>query len=189
MTRGYPQDPARKCNPFRCITLSLFEIIIGYIDKFVGGCKSMIHVCIIQGKGMDLRGKVDTDIFGYDTLDEINSKIGDFAAGLDMQVQFFHTNLESKVIDIVGDVQLTGFQALIFNPGGFTISPGRICDSLKELTIPTYEIHTTNPSSRGIISKVQGVCSGSVYGFGVYSYFLALTGLKQLLSLETQRGL
>ena len=148
----------------------------------------MIYVCIIQGKGMDLRGKSSTEIFGYDTLDEINSKIVDFASGLGMQVKFHQTNSESNVITILREVQLSEFNALIFNPGGFTNSPGRISDSLKELTIPTYEIHTTNPATRGIISGIQGVCSGSVYGFGIHSYLVALTGLKCILSLETQKG-
>ena len=44
----------------------------------------MIYVGIIQGKGMDLRGEIDTEIFGYDTLDEINRKIQNYASQLNI---------------------------------------------------------------------------------------------------------
>ena len=148
------------------------------------GFNKMIYVGIIQGKGMDLRGQIDTDIFGYDTLDEINSKIETYASRLNIKVKFFQTNVESELLTILKGLESSRLTALIFNPGGFTTSLGNIGFGLQELTIPVFEVHTTNPASRGIISQVQGSCSGSVYGFGISSYLVALTGLTQILYRE-----
>ena len=140
----------------------------------------MIYVGIIQGKGLDLRGKIDTEIFGYDTLDDINQKIQDYASHSNIKLKLYQSNVESEVITILNGLRASGVDALIFNPGGFTGSPGGIAFALQELTIPVVEVHTTNPASRGIISQVQGSCSGSVYGFGISSYIVALTGLLNI---------
>ena len=142
----------------------------------------MIFVGIIQGKGMDLRGESDTQIFGYDTLDEINRKIQNYASQLNIKLKLYQSNVESEVISILNGLRGSGVNALIFNPGGFTGSPGGIGFALRELTIPVVEVHTTNPASRGIISQVQGSCSGTVNGFGISSYLVALTGLAQYLT-------
>ena len=146
----------------------------------------MIHVGIIQGKGLDLRGKIDTNMFGYDTLDEINRKIQNYASHLNIKVKFYQSNVESEVLTILNGLGESGANALIFNPGGFTQSPGAIVFGLQQLAIPVFEVHTTNPASRGIISQVQGSCSGSVYGFGISSYLVALTGLVHILWRELE---
>ena len=54
----------------------------------------MAKVLVIQGAGMNMRGKAQVEYFGTATLDEINEQIRDYAEGLELEVELFHSNIE-----------------------------------------------------------------------------------------------
>ena len=141
----------------------------------------MTKVLVIQGAGMNMRGKVQLEIFGPLTLEEINEQVKGYAEGLGLDVEFIHSNVEGEVANALyaghdGDVD-----AAVINPAGYTSLNGVLRAAIAQVRFPVIEVHASNPTSRGAVSAVQPVCKGSVYGFGVYGYYLALEGVKGLV--------
>lgn len=140
----------------------------------------MTKVLVIQGAGMNMRGKAQVEIFGSTTLDEINEQIVAYAEGLGLEVELFHSNLEGEVVNALYDAHDRGLDAALINPAGYTTGSGLLAGAISQVKFPVIEVHVSNPTSRGTVSTVLPVCKGSVYGFGVYGYRLALEGVKQL---------
>ena len=141
----------------------------------------MAKILVIQGAGMNMRGKVQVEIFGPMTLEEINEQVKGYAESLGVDVEFVHSNVEGEVANALyaghdGDVD-----GAVINPAGYTSLNGVLRAAIAQVRFPVIEVHASNPTSRGAVSAVQPVCKGSVYGFGVYGYYLALDGLKRTL--------
>jgi 3-dehydroquinate dehydratase-2 len=132
---------------------------------------------VIQGAGMELRGKADVEIFGPETLAEINARIEADAAALDVAVEIRQSNDEAEVAAWL-EGAADEFAAVIINPSGFTLSEGPLIVALDSLSLPVVEVHASNPAARGVRSNVTPVCSGAVCGFGYDGYRLALAGLR-----------
>jgi 3-dehydroquinate dehydratase-2 len=140
----------------------------------------MGKVLVIQGAGMNMRGKAQVETFGPMTLDEMNEQILGFAEGLGMDVELFHSNIEGEVVNALYDAHDRDFDAALINPAGYTTAAGPIRGAITQVKYPVIEVHASNPTARGTVSQVLPVCKGAVYGFGVYGYKLALEAVKQM---------
>ena len=140
----------------------------------------MTKVLVIQGAGMNMRGKFQVEIFGTSTLDEINEQIQAYAEGLGLEVEIFHSNLEGEVVNALYDANDRGFDAALINPAGYTSGAGLLPGVINQVNFPVIEVHVSNPTSRGTVSTILPACKGSVYGFGVYGYHLALEAVKHM---------
>ena len=140
----------------------------------------MGKVLVIQGAGMNMRGKVQVETFGPMTLDEMNEQILGYAEGLGMDVELFHSNIEGEVVNALYDAHDRNFDAALINPAGYTTSTGPIRGAITQVKYPVIEVHASNPTARGTVSEVLPVCKGAVYGFGVYGYKLALEAVKHM---------
>ncbi len=140
----------------------------------------MTKVLVIQGAGMNMRGKSQLDIFGPTTLDQINEQILGYAEGLGIDVELFHSNIEGEVVNALYDAHTRGFDAALINPAGYTTGTGPLRGAITQVNYPVIEVHASNTTSRGTVSNVLPVCKGAVYGFGVYGYRLALEAVKQM---------
>ena len=127
---------------------------------------------------MDQRGKVQVDVFGPEKLAEINAQIEDHAARLGLDVEIFHSNDAIEVCNKLFAAR-GAFAALIINPAGFTVMEGPLPGAIAELGFPTYEVHASNPSARGIRSVIQPVCKGAICGFGYRGYAMALAAIQE----------
>ena len=141
----------------------------------------MTKVLVIQGAGMNMRGKSQVEIFGTDTLEQINEQVKGYAEGLGVDVKFVHSNIEGEVINALYEAHENGTDAALMNPAGYTTTTGPIRAAISQVGFPVIEIHASNPTSRGTVSTIQPVCKGSVYGFGVYGYYLALEAVKRIV--------
>ena len=140
----------------------------------------MSKVLVIQGAGMNMRGKSQVEIFGSATLDEIDEQIRGYAEGLGIDVEMFHSNIEGEVVNALYDAHERDFDAALINPAGYTTVAGPLRSAITQVKFPVYEVHVSNPTSRGTVSQVLPVCKGAVYGCGVYGYRLALEAVQQL---------
>ncbi len=140
----------------------------------------MTKVLVIQGSGMNMRGKSQVEIFGPTTLDEINEQIEAYAEGLGLEVEVFHSNIEGEVVNALYDAHDRGFDAALINPAGYTAGTGPLRNAITQVSYPVIEVHASNPTARGTISNVLPVCKGAVYGFGVFGYRLALEAVKNM---------
>lgn len=125
---------------------------------------------------MDQRGKTMVDVFGPETLDEINAGIQQVAEALGLTVTIMQTNDEDIAVQTL---KATECDAVIINPGGFTVNGKALTEALKALAVPAYEVHASNPSSRGIQSVIQPACKGAICGFGYAGYAMALRALSE----------
>ena len=137
----------------------------------------MTKVLVLHGQGMELRGKVDIEIFGTMTLPEYDENIRQYAADLGVDVDIFHSNEESEVIAKLKD---SDADAALINPGGFTTGHPALANTIREGSIPTLEIHMSNPASRGRISEIGPACRGVITGIGIRGYNLGLQAAKEL---------
>ena len=128
-----------------------------------------------------MRGKTQIDVFGPMTLPQYDEHIRRYADELGLEVEIFHSNLEDEVINKFRSANDRGFDAGIFNPAGYMSGRPGILSTLAELRYPVIEVHISNPARRGKFSEVAGVVRGVVTGFGVFGYYIALRGIKEIL--------
>lgn len=140
-----------------------------------------MKVLVIHGAGMNMRGKVQQEIFGTMTLDQYEKHIRDYAKALDIDVSFFHSNVEGEVVNALYAAFDSDIQGCVINPAGYTTVAGTLRAAVAQMKFPVIEVHLSNPTARGATSVMQPVCKASVYGFGIESYRYALTGLKALI--------
>ncbi len=144
----------------------------------------MTKILALHGLGMNMRGKVQTHIFGTQTLDEYDERIRAYAAELGAEVEIFHSNIEGEVINKLYAAHEGGeIAAALFNPAAYSSGHPGIVAAIAQVDFPVYEIHISNPAARGGQSQVAGVCKGVITGFGLYGYYLGMSGA--LASLET----
>ena len=148
----------------------------------------MTKVLVIQGAGMDMRGKAQVDIFGPETLEEINAQILGHARALGIEVEIFQTNDEDRAVAKLEAADPAEFAGVLINPGGFTTTTGPLPETVSKLTFPACEVHASNPSSRGVISTLMPVCQGAICGFGYAGYELGLRAITNSTKQTQAKG-
>ena len=135
---------------------------------------------VIQGAGMNMRGKVDVHIFGSMTLEQLNEQIRGYATSLGVDVEFFHSNIEGEVVNALYDAHDRDIDVALINPAGYMRTTGPLPTAIGQVRFPVIEVHVSNPVARGNTSTTLPMCRGSVTGFGPFSYYLALAGAKEV---------
>ena len=139
-----------------------------------------MKVLVIHGAGMNMRGKVQVDVFGPMTLPQYDEHIRRYAAELGIEVEIFHSNIEGEVINRIYEAHEAGVDGAVINPAGYTTGHPALGAAISQVKFPTIELHVSNPAKRGAVSDIAKVTRGSIAGFGVYGYFLALKALQGL---------
>jgi 3-dehydroquinate dehydratase-2 len=142
----------------------------------------MVKILVIHGAGMNMRGKVQTEIFGTMTLPEYNAHIEQYARELGVEIEIFHSNIEGEVVNRLYAALDQGFDAALFNPAGFSRGYPALTAAISQVKFPTIEVHISNPVRRGPVSDTAQVSQGMVTGFGVAGYYLALLGARDLVA-------
>ena len=140
-----------------------------------------MRILVMHGEGMDMRGKTQIDVFGPMTLPQYDEHIRRYADELGVDVEIFHSNLESAVIAKFREADQLGFDAAIFNPAGYMSGRPELISAVAQLRMPTIEVHISNPARRARFSEIAAVARGVVTGFGVFGYYIALRGLTEIL--------
>jgi 3-dehydroquinate dehydratase-2 len=144
----------------------------------------MPKILIVHGAGMNMRGKVQTEIFGPMTLPEYDERIRGYAAELGLDVEIFHSNVEGEVVNKFYDANDRGFDAALFNPAAFGTGYPALVAAISQVKFPTIEVHISNPIRRGPASQTAAVSQGVVAGFGLPGYYLALRGVRDMLAAK-----
>lgn len=144
----------------------------------------MPKILVIHGAGMNMRGKVQTEIFGTMTLPEYDARIRDYAKELGVEVEIFHSNIEGAVIDRIYAANDDGIDAALFNPAGFSSGYPALVAAISQVRFPVIELHISNPIRRGPASDTARVSQSIVAGFGIAGYGLALRGIRDMLAAK-----
>jgi 3-dehydroquinate dehydratase-2 len=144
----------------------------------------MIKIAAIHGPNLRLLGRREPEVYGTDTLEDVNGRLAELAESLGVEMETFQSNHEGELIDFIDDAsaRVAGF---LINPGAFTHTSIALRDALVGVDRPFVEVHLSNTAAREHFrrqSYLSGVASGVVYGFGVQSYLLGLRGLVAHLS-------
>jgi len=144
-----------------------------------------IKILVLHGPNLNQLGKREPEVYGRQTLDDVNESLGRLAAELGVSVSAYQSNHEGELIDRLHAVGHDGFAGVIINPAGLTHTSVSLRDAIASIDIPTVEVHLSNIHAREEFRKlsfVSGVVIGQISGFGVMSYQLALRALVAHLS-------
>ena len=140
-------------------------------------------VLVINGPNLNMLSIREPGIYGNQTLDEINNNISTYAKGLDIACDFFQSNCEGEIINVIHSV-LKDYDGCIINAGAYTHYSYAILDAIKAVGKPFIEVHLSNVYAREEFrhtSVIAPACVGSIAGFGKNSYYLAVNAMKDLL--------
>ena len=139
-----------------------------------------LKIQVINGPNLNLLGKREPDLYGAVTLDDISRGLADCARELNIEIQFYQSNVEGELVTMVQKARERGIDGILINPGAYTHTSIAIRDALLAVNIPFVEVHVTNTFSRESFrqqSYLSDVAAGVVVGFGPQGYELALLGL------------
>ena len=139
-----------------------------------------MKVLVIHGAGMNMRGKVQIEVFGKMKLPEYDEHIRKYANDLGIEVELFHSNIEGEVINKLYEAHESGIDAAIINPAGYTTGHPALAAAISQVGFPTLELHVSNPAKRGVVSDIARAARCTIAGFGIFGYYLALSGLKEI---------
>ena len=141
----------------------------------------MPKMLVIHGAGMNMRGKVQVDVFGPMTLPEYDEHIRKYAREVGVEVEIFHSNIEGEIINRLYEAHEQGVDGAVINPAGYTTGHPALVAAIGQVRFPMIELHVSNPARRGATSDVARACRGSVAGFGVYGYYMAMRALLEIV--------
>jgi len=136
----------------------------------------MKKIMVIHGPNLNSLGRRQPEIYGNQTLAQINDQIEAEAQRLDCQVEIYQANSEGAIVDLIQSFgrEVSG---IVINPGGYAHTSVAILDALLASKLPTVEVHLSNlyrrEDFRQAMITAQGAI-GVISGFGPQSYLLAL---------------
>lgn len=144
----------------------------------------MAQVYVLNGPNLNRLGTREPDIYGRTTFAELAADCVATGADLGLAVTVLQTNDEAELIGWLHRAQDEG-AAVVLNPAAFTHYSYAVRDACALVETPLIEVHLSNPATREEFrhtSVVSGVANGTIAGFGVDSYRLALRAVATLLA-------
>ena len=141
------------------------------------------RVLVLNGPNLGRLGSREPEIYGAATLADIAAACADLGAALGLKVDLRQTDDEAELIGWVHEA-IDERLPIVLNPAAFTHYSYALRDALAMRTAPLVEVHLSNPAAREWFrhtSVVAGVADGTVAGFGLHSYQLALRAVAELL--------
>ncbi|MCY7755643.1 type II 3-dehydroquinate dehydratase [Bacillus haynesii] len=136
----------------------------------------MPHILILNGPNLNRLGKREPDVYGTDTLTDLEQKLFQFAEGIQTELTFFQSNHEGDLIDALHEAE-EQYDGIVLNPGAFSHYSYAIRDAVAAIGIPVIEIHLSNPHAREAFrhrSVIAPVARGQITGLGFEGYKLAI---------------
>ena len=140
----------------------------------------MLNVLVLHGPNLNLLGTREPDVYGNDTLADIDSQLTALAEELKIKIRIKQSNSEEVLIESLHSSREWA-NGVLFNPGAFTHTSVALRDAIAAIDIPVVEVHLSNIHARESFrreSLLAPVCIGSISGFGTKSYMLGLQALK-----------
>lgn len=144
----------------------------------------MARILVLHGPNLNLLGTREPEVYGHDTLDDINTRLQDKAPD-NVQVTALQSNAEHELIDAIHRAKDDGTDFIIINPGAFTHTSIALRDAFLSVAIPFIEVHLSNVHAREAFrqtSYLSDVAVGVITGFGAQSYEFALAAAVNRIS-------
>jgi 3-dehydroquinate dehydratase-2 len=145
-----------------------------------------VTIYVLNGPNLNLLGKRQPEIYGKDTLADIEAACRALAKELGLELVFRQSNHEGELVDWIQEAREKA-QGLVINPAGFTTTSIAILDALLACPIPILEVHLSNIHKRESFrqhSYVSLAATGVIAGCGAHGYLLALRHLARLVQAK-----
>jgi 3-dehydroquinate dehydratase-2 len=133
-------------------------------------------IYVLNGPNLNLLGKRQPEIYGYETLDDVKAKLEKRAEGSEYSIEFFQSNHEGAIIDKIHEARENAC-GIIINPAAFTHTSVAILDALNAFDGKVVEVHISNVHKRESFrhhSYVSLRAEGVIAGLGTFGYLAAL---------------
>lgn len=134
-----------------------------------------MKILILNGPNLNLLGKREPEIYGTTTFEDYFKELcGKFP---NIEFQYYQSNVEGFLIDKLHEVGFGAVEGIIFNAGAYTHTSLALADAIASIQVPVIEVHLSNIFAREPIrhhSFLAAKCVGSISGFGLKSYELAV---------------
>lgn len=135
------------------------------------------NILILHGPNLNLLGSREPDVYGSETLEEINGNLGKLATEANVGLVCFQSNSEADLISRIQQAMEDETDFIIINPAAFTHTSIALRDALSAAHLPFIEVHLTNIFARETFrreSYFSSLALGVISGLGARSYYLAL---------------
>ena len=143
-------------------------------------------VFVLNGPNLNLLGKRQPEIYGRETLADVERDCARIGGELGLEVRFRQSNAEHQIIDWIHEagaaVKAGDSIGAVYNPGAHTHTSVAIRDAIEAASLPVIECHISNVHAREEFrhfSYVSRVADGVIAGLGVQGYLLALRWLAE----------
>ncbi len=141
-----------------------------------------LKILVVNGPNLNMLGKREPELYGSESLEDINTRLKTFGEKLNVNIETFQSNHEGEIVTEIQNA-MGNFDGLIINPAAYTHTSVAIRDALLLLDFPVIEVHLSNIYKREDFrhkSYVSAVATGQIAGLGVQGYELAVTAIKNM---------
>jgi 3-dehydroquinate dehydratase-2 len=149
----------------------------------------MLTVLVLNGPNLNMLGTREPQLYGAETLGDIEKRCKAKAKALALKVDFRQSNHEGELVTWIQQARTTA-AAIVLNAGAYTHTSVAIHDALRASGVPVIEVHLSNIYKRERFrhhSYVSPLAEGVICGFGSQGYELALEAVKSILT-TTKKG-
>ena len=140
-------------------------------------------VFVLNGPNLNLLGTREPEIYGSDTLADIEAMLHEKAGPLGLEISFHQTNHEGQLVDWLHEANRQGARAVLLNAAAYTHTSIALLDAIKAIVTPVFEVHLSDPSTREEFrhrSYVGMAARECFQGHGAKSYLFALEAAAAL---------
>lgn len=145
----------------------------------------MTTILVINGPNLNLLGEREPEIYGSQSLEDINAVLLEQAKTAKVEIDFLQSNAEHELVERIHQAKKDGIAFIILNPGAFTHTSIALRDALLGVEIPFIEVHLSNVYAREDFRKhsyLSDIANGCIVGLGAQGYELALQAACRQLS-------
>ncbi len=140
-------------------------------------------ILVLNGPNLNILGAREPDVYGHETLADIEAACARRASALGLKVEFRQSNNEGELVDWIQGAR-NGYAGLIVNAGAYTHTSVALLDALLACDVPVIEVHLSNILQRDDFrhhSYVSKAARGVICGFGGFGYEMALDAAARML--------
>lgn len=137
----------------------------------------MASILVLHGPNLNLLGTREPEVYGSDTLEDVNQNLTQLAQDNGHHLQYLQSNAEYELIERIHAARSEGIDFIIINPAAFTHTSVAIRDAIMGVDIPFIEVHISNVHARESFrhhSYFSDVAVGVICGLGIQGYEFAL---------------
>jgi 3-dehydroquinate dehydratase-2 len=141
-----------------------------------------MKILVLNGPNLNLLGTREPEVYGTDSLEDIQNSLQSLAFKNSMNIDFYQSNSENELIERLHKAKQDSVDYIIINPGAFTHTSIALRDAFLGVDIPFIEVHISNIYSREEFRKksyLSDISKGLITGLGVAGYEFALLSILQ----------